>query len=318
MPSQATSIQPVSSTPKKRQCPFSDEQTSSKQLKLNGKTETRWPNFTTTSTRAVKPPTDSERNCSSNERYLAMDCEMVGCGPRGSVSALARCSIVSHSGQTVYDKYVKPQQRITDYRTPYSGIRPRHMLQAVPFAQAQEEVRKILHNKVVIGHAVYNDFKALEFGHPRELTRDTSRYPALNLLGGFPATSPVSLKRLSRSLLGRTIQQTGHSSVEDARATMDLYKLVQHRWEEELRRKQHSHQTSKLSGFSSSSRNNCQKTTNSSTPSQNSALVSPGSKKNGWNSKASCSKRMVKTRSVQNFLSDEYWSGEFLSVNQGR
>ncbi|CAH1251286.1 ISG20L2 [Branchiostoma lanceolatum] len=308
MPSKAA--QSVSVTPKKRQCPFGEEQTPKKQL-LNGKSGS-----TCSADQSVRPPTEPQKNCNNNDRYLAMDCEMVGCGPRGSISALARCSIVSHSGQTVYDKYVKPQHPITDYRTPYSGIRPQHMLHAIPFTQAQEEVRKILQNKVVIGHAIYNDFKALGFSHPREMTRDTSRYPALNLHGGFPARSPVSLKRLSRSLLGRTIQQRGHSSVEDARATMDLYKLVQHRWEEELKRRQ----PSEMSDSSSSSpRKNTQKTTTSTTPSPNRMSMSPESRKDSSNddSKAQCSKRIVKTRSIQNFLSDQYWSGEFLNVNQG-
>ncbi|XP_035669521.1 interferon-stimulated 20 kDa exonuclease-like 2 [Branchiostoma floridae] len=227
MPSKAVH---ESLTPKKRQCTFGDEQPPKKQLKLlHGKIANQ----------AVRHPTALQTNCSNNKHVLAMDCEMVGCGPRGSIGALARCSIVNHSGRIVYDKYIKPQQPITDYRTPWSGIRPAHMVQAIPFTQAQEKVRTVLQNKIVVGHAVYNDFKALGFGHPREMTRDTSRYPALNLLGGFPARSPVSLKRLSRSLLGRTIQQRGHSSVEDARATMDLYKLVQHKWEEELNRKLH-------------------------------------------------------------------------------
>ncbi|XP_066270483.1 interferon-stimulated gene 20 kDa protein-like [Branchiostoma lanceolatum] len=310
MPSKAA--QSVSFTPKKRQCPFGHEQTPQKQLKLlNGIT-----GHGSGTNQAVRPPTERQKKSNNNDHYLAMDCEMVGCGPRGSISALARCSIISHSGQIVYDEYIKPQQPITDYRTPYSGIRPQHMAQAIPFTQAQEEVRKILQNKIVIGHAVYNDFKALGFSHPREMTRDTSRYPALNLHGGFPARSPVSLKRLSRSLLGRTIQQRGHSSVEDARATMDLYKLVQHRWEEELKRRQPSDMSD---SSSSSPRKNTQsqKTTTSTTPSQNRMSMSPKCGKDNSNSKALCSKRLVKTRSIQNFLSDQYWSGEFLDVNKG-
>lgn len=53
-----------------------------------------------------------------------MDCEMVGVGPGGEESMLARVSIVNYFGKCVYDKYVKPTEKVTDYRTAVSGIRP--------------------------------------------------------------------------------------------------------------------------------------------------------------------------------------------------
>ena len=74
-------------------------------------------------------------------RAVAMDCEMVGTGPGGRTSALARCSIVTYEGDVVYDQYVRPEAPIVDYRTRWSGIRPRHMANAVPFRRAQQEVR---------------------------------------------------------------------------------------------------------------------------------------------------------------------------------
>lgn len=57
-------------------------------------------------------------------RAVAMDCEMVGVGPEGEESMLARVSIVNYFGKCVYDKYVKPTEKVTDYRTAVSGIRP--------------------------------------------------------------------------------------------------------------------------------------------------------------------------------------------------
>ena len=60
-------------------------------------------------------------------KCIALDCEMVGTGPTGDFSMLARCSLVNHHGNTLYDKYVAPMDVITDYRTQYSGIRPRDL-----------------------------------------------------------------------------------------------------------------------------------------------------------------------------------------------
>ncbi|NXM01639.1 I20L2 protein, partial [Tyrannus savana] len=160
-------------------------------------------------------------------KLLAMDCEMVGTGPGGRTSALARCSIVSYHGDVVYDRYVRPEAPVVDYRTRWSGIRRHHMDRAV---------LRILAGKVVVGHAIHNDFKALRYSHPKALTRDTSRIPLLNRRGGFPENTAVSLKRLTKALLNQDIQvgSRGHSSVEDARATMELYKVVEEEWEQHL------------------------------------------------------------------------------------
>lgn len=57
-------------------------------------------------------------------RVVAIDCEMVGVGPDGEDSILARASLVNQFGKCIYDKYVKPTERVTDYRTAVSGIRP--------------------------------------------------------------------------------------------------------------------------------------------------------------------------------------------------
>lgn len=74
-------------------------------------------------------------------KFVAMDCEMVGTGPGGRTSALARCSIVTYEGDIVYDRYVRPEAPIVDYRTRWSGIRRHHMDKAVPFRRAQQQVR---------------------------------------------------------------------------------------------------------------------------------------------------------------------------------
>lgn len=169
-------------------------------------------------------------------KFLAMDCEMVGTGHKGRYSELARCSIVSYNGDVVYDKYIKPTNPVTDFRTRWSGISWSHLSKATPFTEARKEILKIIAGKVIIGHAIHNDFKALSYGHPAILTRDTSRIPLLNQKAGFPEKDCASLKRLTKALFNRDIQtgRKGHSSVEDAKATMELYKVVEVEWERTL------------------------------------------------------------------------------------
>ncbi|XP_037538471.1 apoptosis-enhancing nuclease [Nematolebias whitei] len=170
---------------------------------------------------------------------VALDCEMVGTGPGGRCSELARCSIIDYHGNILYDKCIKPCQPVTNFRTRWSGIQKRHLRNATPFTQAREEILRILENRVVVGHSIYNDFEALNVVHPVHLVRDTCTTRLLSRLAGFPRERYPSLKILASKLLNRQIQagRKGHCSVEDARAALDLYKLVEGEWELELQDK---------------------------------------------------------------------------------
>lgn len=157
-------------------------------------------------------------------QYIALDCEMVGISDTDpSASALARISIVNYDGTAIYDSYVLPQphQHIFDYRTSISGIRPHDMRHARPFAAVQEQVRQILQGRVVVGHALRHDWAVLGLSHPKEDTRDTSRHaPYRRLVGG----GTPGLKLLVGLVLGLEIQEGEHSSLEDARAVMALFR----------------------------------------------------------------------------------------------
>jgi RNA exonuclease 4 len=163
-------------------------------------------------------------------KYVAIDCEMVGVGPEGVDSALARVSIVNFNGAVLLDCYVKPQEKVTDYRTHVSGIEPHHLEsdQALTFKEAQFKTEAIIRNRILVGHAVYNDLQALILSHPALLIRDTSRYKPFRKLakGRTPG-----LKMLVKEVLGIPIQSGSHSSVEDARFTIQLYKSVKSEWE---------------------------------------------------------------------------------------
>lgn len=188
------------------------------------------------SSSSAGPSASSARQTSAPSKTLAIDCEMVGAGPKGHISQLARCSIVSYDGDVVYDKFINPSMPVTDYRTRWSGIRRSDLTRATPYAEARKEILKLLMGKVVVGHAIHNDFKVLGYVHPPALTRDTSRFPPLNQKAGFPENQAASLKRLTKAIFNRDIQtgKRGHSSVEDAKATMELYRAVEVEWERTL------------------------------------------------------------------------------------
>ncbi|KAF9949817.1 3'-5' exonuclease [Modicella reniformis] len=171
-------------------------------------------------------PTETGKN--KIGKYIGIDCEMVGVGPEGTQSALARVSLVNFHGVQILDLYVRPMERVTDFRTAVSGITPKHYANAVDFKDAQKQVADIIKDKIVVGHAVHNDFKALLFDHPQRLIRDTSTYPPFKALA---KGKKPSLKKLASELLGIKIQDGAHSSVEDARTTILLYRKHKEDWD---------------------------------------------------------------------------------------
>ena len=213
-------------------------------------------------------------------RLLAIDCEMVGAGVGGSVSLLARVSIVNTSGQVVYDTYVSPGECVTDYRTRWSGIRQHHIKNAPkkhevgidicswtrwgcalalslthslahslthslarPFRsfvrQVLEKVRGLVTGRILCGHAIHNDLDVLEIAHPQTHIRDSAKFPRLMREGPGGKLKPKSLAVLAAEELGMAIQDgnQGHCSIQDARATMMLYRKHEREWEKWMRTK---------------------------------------------------------------------------------
>lgn len=157
---------------------------------------------------------------SSLTPVLAMDCEMVGVGPNGTKSVLARVCIVNSAGNVLLDTFVRPQEKVTDFRcvcvrlsntrmqfppdyiayttisrikaadvtlvcddvmpaccrTWVSGVRPADIVHGRPHDEVVAEVARMVRGRIIVGHALHNDFKVLELiDHPKELVRDTSK-----------------------------------------------------------------------------------------------------------------------------------------------
>lgn len=161
-------------------------------------------------------------------KALALDCEMVGVGPKGEESIAARVSIVNQYGKCVYDKYVKPTEPVTDYRTAVSGIRPENLKQGEDFEVVKKEVAAMLKGRILVGHALCNDLKVLFLEHPKKKIRDTQKFKPFRSL---VKSARPSLKRLSEKILGLRVQQAEHCSVQDAQAAMRLYIMVKRKWE---------------------------------------------------------------------------------------
>lgn len=171
-------------------------------------------------------------------RILAVDCEMVGVGPGGIRSSLARVCLVNEAGAVVLDTHVAQREKVTDHRTRVSGIRPQHLEGAPDATEVRRRVGELIQGRVLVGHAVAHDLKALMLGHPRAMLRDTAKYPPLMRSPGAPGRKPKArkLRDLASQHLGLVIQEGEHSPVDDARAALYLYQLHRKTWEAALKR----------------------------------------------------------------------------------
>ncbi|CAJ1338943.1 unnamed protein product [Effrenium voratum] len=97
-----------------------------------------------------------------SDKVVALDCEMVGVGSNGKRSALARVSIVDSEGKTLLDRFVKPLEYVTDFRTEITGITPGTLKRKDILSEdvAREMTAKILDGKIEGTHDSILDAKA--------------------------------------------------------------------------------------------------------------------------------------------------------------
>ena len=142
---------------------------------------------------------------------------MVGTGRNGKYPILARVSIVNHFGKILYNKYVKPRRKVTDYRTHISGIRQKDIENGENFTTVQKEVSEMLTGKILIGHGIRHDLNVLFldhqkgsrfYDHPKENIRDTAmyNYKSFPLELGLKKGQQPRLKDLVLKILDESIQ----------------------------------------------------------------------------------------------------------------
>ncbi|EME46843.1 hypothetical protein DOTSEDRAFT_125783, partial [Dothistroma septosporum NZE10] len=99
---------------------------------------------------------------------------------------------------------------------------------AVPIEEVGETLREIIEGRTIVGHSILSDIAAIQgsgLGDVLEYAlsyRDTQKHAHCQHV--LDIRQP-SLRKLYEQVAGQGIQGNGHSSVEDAQATMHLYRL---------------------------------------------------------------------------------------------
>lgn len=156
---------------------------------------------------------------------------MVGVGPYGRLSVLARVSLVDYFGKCLLDTFIRVEEKVTDLRHHVTGITRNDLTSnaAMPFGKCRQRVINLIRNKILVGHALDNDLAVLGILHPWQNIRDTSTFYLYQKTNKYGVVGPSRLRDLAKFHLGLDIQRSGqaHCPCEDACAAMALYRQNQ-------------------------------------------------------------------------------------------
>uniref|UniRef100_A0A8C6V8A1 RNA exonuclease 1 homolog n=1 Tax=Naja naja TaxID=35670 RepID=A0A8C6V8A1_NAJNA len=147
----------------------------------------------------------------------ALDCEM--CYTKQGLE-LTRVTVINSDLKVIYDTFVKPDSRVVDYNTRFSGVTEADLENAsITLRDVQAVLLSMFSTEtILIGHSLESDLFALKLIHSTVV--DTAVV--------FPHRLGLPYKRALRTLMAdylkRIIQDSveGHDSSEDARACMEL------------------------------------------------------------------------------------------------
>ncbi|RZC33045.1 RNA exonuclease NEF-sp, partial [Asbolus verrucosus] len=109
---------------------------------------------------------DKYKDVTPFSRMFGIDCEM--CKTTTGELELTRVSVVDEDFNIFYDTLVKPENKIIDYLTRFSGITHKMMKNIKTKLQdVQQDLRKLLpSDAILVGQSLGNDLHALKMMHP--------------------------------------------------------------------------------------------------------------------------------------------------------
>jgi len=168
---------------------------------------------------------------------VGLDCELVEAvnslgkaSGKFNINIPARVSVIDFSYNTLYDTYVQPPEYaniVTDRSLSNREVRASDLELGEELSVVQEEVKKFIQGKIVVGTDVQRSLTALGVEHPAGDIRDIREYFEYK----HPDAS-TSLKDLAWRELHVTHPDLDSNSLDDVRLVMRLYRMNQNQMHE--------------------------------------------------------------------------------------
>ncbi|KAN0009292.1 hypothetical protein ACTFIU_006571 [Dictyostelium citrinum] len=175
----------------------------------------------------ISPNQKEIDNLNESSKFFSIDCKIIEI--EGNKGTLGKVCIANQNGQIVYEKIVKPMDKIVDFRTKFTGLtRDKVQREGTDFLQVQKEVEKILRHKILVGHDLVHDLKNLKLAHKKKLLRDATQFTKFF---NPDTNSEDSLKSIAKRELNFSPDNWEPSGKRDTIINVILYKQNHKEWE---------------------------------------------------------------------------------------
>ena len=159
--------------------------------------------------------------------FMDIECAMDGSKQLVPVSI----AVQDYYGRLLMRDYICPRQWIENYQTKFHGITERDLIGTIDGEQIKGEVKKLLKDKVLIGHDLRLELKALNI-NIKDLAgvRDLQGCLALKRIMP-PHQSEWKLTDVARRLDIKG-QSKQHSAAEDVRIIREVYLKIESTWQD--------------------------------------------------------------------------------------
>ncbi|KAF8551544.1 hypothetical protein OG21DRAFT_1486921 [Imleria badia] len=97
-------------------------------------------------------------------------------------------------GTIILDVFVRQCESVVDYHTQWSCVRSTDLAgSAKPSKEVHHAVVDLIKDRILVGHAIYHDLKALLLSHPTPQIRDTQSLAYKHRVSSNPSSSGKSL-----------------------------------------------------------------------------------------------------------------------------